>query len=446
MEQGLSDRTKVMLVWPVAGFLVAMAFGVGLVSMAAFGGRGGDSASTAARGGAEEEVVEVELGDLFIKPGMIHASAGTVTFEVHNSGGTQHNFSIEGVDATPMIDPDGTAKLTVDLDEGDYEVICQVPGHADGGMKAQLMVGGEAASSSGSSGAAGGGMAGMSAKDMAAHDAERTASFPAKTKGKGGIPLEPEILADGTKRFELTADEIEWETEPGVVKEAMAYNGMIPGPELRADLGDKVEIVLHNELDQPTTLHLHGMTVPNGMDGVPGITQDAVMPGESFTYRFTARNSGSNMYHSHFNAVDQVPGGLLGALIVNDPADPHVDVDYTMVLNDGPLGFTLNGKGFPATEPIVASKGQLVRIRYMNEGLQIHPMHLHGLPQQVIAKDGHLLEHPYTADTVLVAPGERYDVLVKADELGTWAFHCHILSHAEGPDGMFGMVTAFVVQ
>lgn len=94
----------------------------------------------------------------------------------------------------------------------------------------------------------------------------------------------------------------------------------------------------------------------------------------------------------------------------------------------------------------MAREGQVVRIRYMNEGLQIHPMHLHGLPQRVIAKDGHLLEHSYMADTVLVAPGERYDVLVQADELGTWAYHCHILSHAEGPDGMFGMVTAMVVQ
>jgi FtsP/CotA-like multicopper oxidase with cupredoxin domain len=106
----------------------------------------------------------------------------------------------------------------------------------------------------------------------------------------------------------------------------------------------------------------------------------------------------------------------------------------------------LNGKSFPATEPIVAAKGDLVRIRYMNEGLQIHPMHLHGMPQKVIAKDGHPLENPYMADTVLVGPGERYDVLVEATELGAWAYHCHILSHAEGPDGMFGMVTALIVQ
>jgi len=117
-----------------------------------------------------------------------------------------------------------------------------------------------------------------------------------------------------------------------------------------------------------------------------------------------------------------------------------------MVLNDGPLGYTLNGKGFPATSPIVAKLGDLVRIRYMNEGLQIHPMHLHGLVQTVIAKDGHLLAQPYDADTVLVGPGERYDVLVRATDLGVWAFHCHILTHAESDQGMFGMVTAFVVS
>ncbi|MGH2729041.1 MAG: multicopper oxidase domain-containing protein [Actinomycetota bacterium] len=125
---------------------------------------------------------------------------------------------------------------------------------------------------------------------------------------------------------------------------------------------------------------------------------------------------------------------------------PAADLDTTIVLNDGPLGFTLNGKGFPATAPIVVEKDKTVRIRYMNEGLLIHPMHLHGMPQQVIAKDGHLLKHPYIADTVLVGPGERYDVLVKATEPGAWAFHCHVLNHVEGPKGMFGMVTAVIVE
>jgi FtsP/CotA-like multicopper oxidase with cupredoxin domain len=173
------------------------------------------------------------------------------------------------------------------------------------------------------------------------------------------------------------------------------------------------------------------------------------MPGESFTYEFTVRNAGSHMYHSHFMAEHQVPMGLLGAFIVTDPNapdEPDTDIDYTMILNDGPLGFTLNGKGFPATEPIVASQGQTIRVRYMNEGLQIHPMHLHGMPQLVSARDGYPVPEPYYEDTVLVAPGQRVDVLIEATELGAWAFHCHVLTHAEGPDGMFGMVTALIVQ
>jgi FtsP/CotA-like multicopper oxidase with cupredoxin domain len=286
----------------------------------------------------------------------------------------------------------------------------------------------------------------MTAEEMAAHDAERTASFPAPTEGKGGQVLEPVIEADGTKVWELTASAIEWETEPGVIEQAYAYNGMIPGPTLRAELGDRVRIILHNELPEATTMHSHGLIVPPNMDGVPVISQDAILPGESFTYEFEIRNTGSHMYHSHFNAAEQVPMGLLGAFVIGDAADPLVDVDYVMILNDGPLGFTINGKSFPATEPIPVAEGQLVRVRYMNEGLQIHPMHLHGLSQQVIAIDGRLLEVPWMADTVLVAPGQRVDVLVTADQLGTWAFHCHVLTHAEGDQGMFGMVTAIIVS
>jgi FtsP/CotA-like multicopper oxidase with cupredoxin domain len=286
---------------------------------------------------------------------------------------------------------------------------------------------------------------GMSAEEMALHDAKVTGSFPAETKGAGGRDLEPEMV-DGVKVFELTADEIEWEVSPGEVKQAYAYNGMVPGPTIRAELGDRIRIVLHNELSEPTTIHSHGMTVPADMDGVPVMSQDAVLPGESFTYEYTIRNTGSNMYHSHFNAQKQVPMGLLGALIVPDRDDPAVDHDVTMILNDGPLGFTMNGKGFPATAPITVERGETFRIRYMNEGLQIHPMHLHGMPQLVVAKDGHLLPRPHFEDTVLVAPGERVDVIVDATEPGMWAFHCHILNHAEGPDGMFGMVTALVVS
>ncbi len=106
----------------------------------------------------------------------------------------------------------------------------------------------------------------------------------------------------------------------------------------------------------------------------------------------------------------------------------------------------MNGKGFPATEPIVVNQGQKVRIRYMNEGLQIHPMHLHGFPQLVVARDGIPLESPYWADTIDVAPGERFSVLINARDVGTWVWHCHILPHVEDHEGMFGMVTALIVE
>ena len=150
-------------------------------------------------------------------------------------------------------------------------------------------------------------------------DAAVIDAFPAETEGRGNQILEPEIQADGTLQCELTASVIQWETEPGKIVEAYAYNGMVPGPQLRAEVGDRIRIVLHNELPQPTTIHLHGLFVPPDMDGVPVISQPAILPGETFTYEFTLRNAGSHMYHSHFNAEHQVPMGLLGAFIVTDP-------------------------------------------------------------------------------------------------------------------------------
>jgi FtsP/CotA-like multicopper oxidase with cupredoxin domain len=434
----VSDRTKLGFLGAFAGFCVVIAFGIGVIASAAFNT---DKPTVAVAGASsDEQVLQVELGDLFIKPVKLTAEAGPLTIEVHNGGAAEHNFAIDGVAKTPMLGPDESYTLEIDeIEAGTYTYICEVSGHADGGMKGTLEVGG------GGSGTATHDMSAMSAREMAEHDAAVTASFPAETKGHGGEVLEPKMDGD-TKVFELTASVIRWEVEPGEIKEAWAYNGAVPGPQIKANLGDKIRIVLHNELPEPTTIHFHGMTVPAGMDGVPVISQDAVLPGKSFTYEFTIRNTGSNMYHSHFNAQKQVPMGLLGTMVIADPDDPQVDHDYTMVLNDGPLGFTLNGKGFPATEPLAVTRGDLVRVRYMNEGLQIHPMHLHGMPQEVIAVDGHMLDDPYMKDTVMVAPGERVDVLVRATESGIWAWHCHILNHAESPDGMFGMVTALIVE
>jgi FtsP/CotA-like multicopper oxidase with cupredoxin domain len=273
-------------------------------------------------------------------------------------------------------------------------------------------------------------------------------AFPAKTKGKGNQLLPPRIER-GVKVYDLNAEEIQWEVEPGRKVKAWAYNGQVPGPQIRVREGDRVRVNLSNNLPESTAIHFHGLELPNDQDGVPFITQPPVKPGGKYTYEFTVPNAGSHMYHSHHNAAAQVGLGLLGAFVV-EPKRPlrtqKADVDYVMVLNDGSHGYTLNGKGFPATEPIVCTLGQTVRLRFMNEGMMIHPMHLHGMHMTVIAKDGWDQPMPWKCDTLNIAPGERWDVLVKASNPGTWAFHCHILPHAESEHGMFGMVTALIVK
>ena len=291
---------------------------------------------------------------------------------------------------------------------------------------------------------------GMSADDMDAHHEAGIKAFLAgkETTSKGNQPLEPKLDGD-VKVFELTSSVIQWEYSKGQKVEAWAYNEQIPGPLLRVTEGDKVRVIINNKLPESTAVHFHGVILPNNMDGVPFITQPPVKPGASFTYEFTAKNPGSHMYHSHHNSTKQVGKGQLGAFIIDQKdksKDPAFDVEHVMILNDQLGGFTINGKGFPATEPVVAKLGQKLRIRYMNEGQLIHPMHLHGLPQLVFAKDGWNLPQPFYCDTLNVAPGERWDVIVDCTEAGAWAFHCHILSHAEGENGMFGMVTALVIQ
>ena len=272
--------------------------------------------------------------------------------------------------------------------------------------------------------------------------------------GYGNQPLEPTTDGD-TKAFDLTIDRIKHRID--AMKEpidALGFNGTWPGPLLRVVEGDRLRATFLNRLDESTGIHFHGQALPNAMDGVPHVTQEPIQPGASFVYEFVASPAGSHMYHSHHNATDQVGRGLLGAFIV-DPADPAkrydrlygATQDIVWISNDALGGFTINGRGFPATAPIVASRGETIVIRFMNEGVMMHPWHLHGMPMKVVARDGYPLgSAAFTCDTLGVNPGERWDVVVTCDNPGAWAFHCHILPHAEGRDGMFGMVTALVVQ
>lgn len=276
--------------------------------------------------------------------------------------------------------------------------------------------------------------------------------FVANIQKNGEIfwPARMPFKMDGdTKVFDITMKPVTWEIQKGQTVDTFSYNGIVPGPEIRVTEGDKLRFVVKNELPQSSSIHWHGIHTPNKMDGVPFITQPPIKPGETFTYEFVAKPAGSHMYHSHHNAADQVTRGLLGSFVVepkDKSKDPQFDSDYTLVLNDYNVGLTLNGKSFPDTAPIVAKKGEKVRVRFMNEGLQIHPMHLHGMYMQVIAQDGANVPMPYNVDVLNIAPGQRFDVLIQADEPGVWAFHCHILTHAESAHGMFGMVTALIVN
>jgi len=442
-----SARQAYAFLLTLFGLLGVIALVVALVV-----GAGNDKSSTT----VGSSMTMVTLSEFAISPGTVSATTGD-GIHVMNSGQVQHNLAVDGTNlATPMIDPGQSSHLDLSsLSPGDYTLICQVPGHKDAGMKAALHV--TAGGGTGTA-AADTSMAGMdtSSSSMTPEQMDKAmeesiAAFPAKTQGLGAQELAPTALADGTKQFELTAATTKWEVSPGKFVDAKTYNGTVPGPTIHIATGDHIRVILHNKLDESTSIHFHGLTTPNSMDGTTFVTQDPVKPGADFTYDFTAQSTPTvGMYHSHHIAFQQVPDGLAGAIIVGElpvPSGVTVSQEQIMMLDDsGVISYAINGKSFPATAPIVANQGEWIEVHYLNEGTQIHPMHLHGMAQLVIAKDGFPVANPQDEDTVTVAPGERYTVLVHATEPGTWVWHCHILPHAENENGMFGMVTALVVK
>jgi FtsP/CotA-like multicopper oxidase with cupredoxin domain len=408
--------------------------------------------------------VTVTLTDFKFTPEMIMVPSGGGVLHVVNSGSQQHKLEIPELKLTTGdIAPGGSEDLSLEkVADGTYTIDCPLPGHAAAGMTASLMVGAMAHDASGATaGSSGSSSSGatdstMSWQDMDAMMKAIAEKFPAATEGHGGDELAPKVLADGTKEFDLTAKIVKWEVSPGKLVDAWTYNGVVPAPAIHVRTGDKVRIVLKNELPESTVIHFHGIKVPNSMDGVDPYTQEPIKPGDSYTYEFTAQGPAVGIYHSHHDAQVQVPNGLFGAFLIDEMPVPKVLADQgygtiqhhvNMVLNDaGTIGLSLNGKSFPATEPYTMKVGEVMEVNYFNEGLMSHPMHLHQPSGWVIAKDGVPLLVPEPGDTINVAPGERYTVLYKAEEPGTWAWHCHILNHAEGSDGMFGMVTALIVE
>jgi FtsP/CotA-like multicopper oxidase with cupredoxin domain len=415
---------------------------------------------SAAEDGIETQIVSYSLTEFAIE-GPVEIGSGPTTFEVMNDGSVTHNLTLEGGSSTPDLDAGESAVLDAgELSAGSYVVFCSIAGHRDAGMEATVTVV-DAAGGTGGASPHGDGASAVDWADLDRMMTESMLAFPAETEGLGNQPLEPTILADGTKEFHLTVAITPWEVEPGKVVDAWTYNGMVPAPAIRVDVGDRVRVVVDNQLPMGTDIHWHGVKVPNSMDGVAPLTQELIGPGETFVYDFTTREPTIAMYHAHHHGQMQVPNGLFGTFIVGEtpvprgqtisgveiPEDLEIAQEIPMVLNDaGVIGLSLNGKSFPATQPYVGKVGDWVVAHYFNEGLQIHPMHQHQFPQLIFAKDGIPLDNPYWADTVAVAPGERYSVLFLLEDPGVWVWHCHILTHVEREEGMFGMVTAWIVE
>ncbi len=264
-----------------------------------------------------------------------------------------------------------------------------------------------------------------------------------------GKAMQPRILPDGTKEFDLTASTFIWQLYNTARMTVWGYNQQVPGPIIRLKVGDKVKFVVKNELPQETTVHWHGLAVPNSEDGVPDITQKPIPPGGSHTYAFrvTSQMVGTHLYHTHFNDSFQMDMGLHGILIVEPAEKTARPYDVEAIYEMGAFKiagvdqenvFTLDGKAFPEAPVLRVPKGARVLLRLVNASAENqHVMHLHGYTFQVVALDGNPLEHPYKANTIDLEPSQTADVAFTANNPGCWMFHCHILDHMinPGPQG-----------
>lgn len=313
--------------------------------------------------------------------------------------------------------------------------------------------------------------------------------------------VEPLQILNGPD-ITLVAKEEKQEIGNGVVVPVWTFNGSAPGPEIRVKKGEKVKVTLKNELSAPVSIHWHGYPVPNNMDGIPGVTQDAVMPGKSFTYEFTADTPGTYWYHSHQDSVNQLDRGLYGSIVVEDPAEKY-DKDYTLMLDEWVTDqkeideqikemtqstkdeksdtdsstdmegmdhsgmnmnsdtadshdmdgmnmqghdmsmydlFTINGKSGDLVEKLQVKEGDKVRLRFVNAGYMSHNIHIHGQDIKVIATDGQPINNPTEVKDQLlaIAPGERYDVEFIANNPGKWYIECH--GDMEGSKGMKAVI------
>lgn len=268
------------------------------------------------------------------------------------------------------------------------------------------------------------------------------------------LPALPPVSSAKVKTFCVYAEVAPWEVAPGVIQQAWTYNGTVPGPTIHVREGDRVQVVLVNDLPEPTTIHWHGLPVDPDMDGVPGMSQNPVAPGQSFMYEFTASTPGTYIYHTHYDDLNQLDRGLYGAVVVDEAKPKELyDRDYLMllsswrILSNAENYFSINGKSYPLTKPFMVRSGQHVRIREINiSGTEFHTMHLHGHRFMVVAVDGQTVApaNRQLMVTLTIGPGETRDIAFVANaKPGTWMVHCHVLDHMmNGAVGPGGLVTA----
>src|SRR5882724_11365123 len=259
----------------------------------------------------------------------------------------------------------------------------------------------------------------------------------------------PWKIVDGAKVYHLVAEEVKHEFAPGLEAYCWGFNGRAHGPTIEAVEGDRVRIYVTNKLPGATSIHWHGIILPNGMDGVSGLTQTPIKTGETFKYEFTLKQHGTHMYHSHHDEMTQMALGLMGLFIIH-PRQPkyRVDRDFAFMLSEWRIDtgtmrpnpiemtdfniLTLNASVFPGTAPLVAKYGDRVRIRFGNlSAMEHHPIHIHGLHWKVTQTDGGQISESaqWPETTVLVAVGQTRTVEFIADNPGDWAMHCHMSHH-----------------
>ena len=306
-----------------------------------------------------------------------------------------------------------------------------------------------------------GGAALLSASQAGAADAPATTrDVKALPPGEPGRDYTPVItpngatlpwkIVDGVKVYHLIAEEVDHEFAPGLRAKCWGYNGRVHGPTIEAVEGDRVRIYVTNKLPAGTSVHWHGILLPNGMDGVAGLTQKSIPPGETYVYEFTLRQHGTHMYHSHHDEMTQMALGTMGMFIIHprNLRGPRPDRDFAFMLSEWRIDpgtsrpnpnemtdfnvFTFNAKAFPGTAPMVAKLGERVRIRIANvAAMDHHPIHLHGFQFKLTETDGGQVpesaQQPET--TVLVAIGQSRTIDLVADAPGDWPMHCHMTHH-----------------